>query len=65
MIGGKMTEIMKAKEVSQKQLARVTGMTASHLSLIQNNKRSPSVENLVKIADALYCRTDVLLGRKF
>lgn len=62
-IGGKMIEIMRAKEISQKELSETTGLTASHLSHIQHNNRVPSVENLVKIADALYCRTDVLLGR--
>jgi transcriptional regulator with XRE-family HTH domain len=62
-IGDKVTEIMKAKGITQKELARATGLKASNLSHIQNNRRLPSVINLVKIADALYCKTDVLLGR--
>ncbi|MCK5611322.1 helix-turn-helix transcriptional regulator [Candidatus Pacearchaeota archaeon] len=62
-IGDKMALIMEAKGISPKELAKNTGLTQSHISLIKNNKRNPSVENLVKIADALYCKTDVLLGR--
>ncbi len=62
-IGGKMMEIMKAKEISQTELAGITGLTKSHLSHIKHNNRIPSVETLIKIADALCCRTDVLLGR--
>jgi transcriptional regulator with XRE-family HTH domain len=62
-IGDKMVAIMEAKGITQKDLAKATGLNASHLSHIQHNNRKPSVENLVKIADALYCKTDVLLGR--
>lgn len=62
-IGDKMSEIMVAKGITQKELAKMSGLTVSHLSRIQTNKGTPSVENLVKLADALYCRTDVLLGR--
>lgn len=62
-IGDKVKEIMGSKGVTQKELARATGITQSNLSHIQNNRRPPSLENLVKIADALYCKTDVLLGR--
>ena len=62
-IGDKVTEIMKAKGISQKELSRITNITQSNLSHIQHNNRVPSVQNLVKIADALHCRTDVLLGR--
>ena len=62
-IGDRMASIMEAKEISPKELSKATGLTVSHLSLIKNNKRTPSVEGLVKIADALYCKTDVLLGR--
>lgn len=62
-IGDKITEIMTAKGISQKELARATGIKQSNLSHMQNNKRIPSVKNLVKIADALYCKTDILLGR--
>ena len=63
VIGDKMTEIMGAKEITQKELSEATGLTASNISHIQHNKRTPSVNSLVKIADALHCRTDVLLGR--
>lgn len=62
-MGDKMTEIMRAKEISQKELSELTGIAPSHLSLIQNNKRTPSLENFIKIADALHCKADVLLGR--
>ena len=61
-IGGNMKAIMDAKEITQKQLSEATGISPSHISLIQNNKRLPNVRNLIKLAKALYCTTDVLLG---
>ncbi len=62
-IGGQVKTIMSSKEISQKQLSRATGIKQSFLAQIQSNKNTPSVENLVKLADALYCTTDILLGR--
>ena len=63
-MGDKITEVMKTKGISQKELVRATGITQSNLSKIQNNNHMPSVKSLIKIADALYCTTDVLLGRR-
>ena len=39
---------MTLEEVSEK-----TGITAAHLSLIERNKRDPSIQTLIKIAQAL------------
>lgn len=63
-IGSNLTAIMKALGVSQKQLARTTGLSQSRISELQHNiKPDIRVSTLVKLADALYCTTDVLLGR--
>ena len=61
-IGAKITEIMKAKDITQKQLSKATGIAQSNISNYQSDKRTPSLENFVKIAKALYCSTDVLIG---
>ena len=39
--------------LQQKELARLSGLTSSHLSLIEAGKRQPSTASIEKICDAL------------
>jgi len=50
-----------ARGISSRELARRTGYDASHISLIENGKRSPSLEALDKLATALQVDTWVLV----
>ena len=52
-----------ARHMSQSDLARLTNVQASGISLFETGARKPSFENLWRLADALGVTTDYLLGR--
>ncbi len=46
-------EIRKAKKLKQYEVAGTVSISQEYLSLIERNKRSPSVENLENICNKL------------
>lgn len=52
-IGKKLQEIRKAKGLSQRELAARAGLTNGTVSLIEQNKTSPSVASLKSLLDAI------------
>lgn len=46
---------------SQKRLAKVLGVDASYLSMIESNKRVPSLEVLASIADECHLKLSQLV----
>lgn len=46
---------------SQKRLAKVLGVDASYLSMIEANKRVPSIEVLARIADEYHLKLSQLV----
>lgn len=52
-IGTRLKKLRKERGFSQKELARMIGMTDAHINLLENDKRSPSLLTLAKIASAL------------
>lgn len=52
-IGGRLASVRKAKGLSQRELAKRVGVTNSTISLIEQNKVSPSVSSLKKVLDGL------------
>lgn len=64
-IGRRIVEIRKEKGVSQTQLGDLTGLTNSYLSYIENGRKKPSLETLIRIAEALDVTLDrILLGNQ-
>lgn len=58
---GKALKIARAiKGLQQRELAERSGLTASHLSLIEAGKRKPSVGALHKLSEALEMPTHLL-----
>ena len=51
-------------DLQQEELAKRVGIKKAMLSLIERNKRKPSLDTLSKIADSLHCSIDELFGRK-
>jgi len=47
--------------LSQKQLADRAGLTASFMSLVENDRRTPSINAIRQIADALHVAEEVIL----
>ena len=53
-----------ARGMNQVEFARLIGVTKQCVSNWENDNVIPSIEMLVKIADAFNVKTDLLLGRE-
>lgn len=56
--------LMFEHEINATQLANAVGIDPTCIMRYLHCKRTPSVENLVKLADYFGCTTDFLLGRE-
>ena len=54
----------QARCMTQKELAKRTGLTDVWISHYENGRRLPSVLNLIKLADALNISIDELVRRE-
>lgn len=52
-IGQRIREMRKMKNISQKDLAKMTGITQANMNRIENGRYSPGLDILARIADAL------------
>ena len=52
-IGVRLKEVRTQKKLSQRELAKRAGVTNSTISLIEQNRVSPSVSSLIKVLDGL------------
>jgi transcriptional regulator with XRE-family HTH domain len=52
-IGTRLQRVRKTKNLSQRELAKRVGVTNSTISLIEQNKVSPSVSSLKKVLDGI------------
>lgn len=57
----KVTKIMKERDITQKQLAQLSGITESSISRYLHSKQRPRIDIVVNIAKALHVETDFLL----
>ena len=64
MIGKRVRELRIKKGMSQQELGNAIGVTKVSVCGYENGSRLPNLEKLVKLADALGCTTDYLLGRE-
>ena len=58
----RLKEIIKEKGVKQKELAESLGLTPTGFNLIVNNKTTPSIETLERIASLLEVQFSALIG---
>lgn len=56
--------VRESRGLSQSDLAEKTGLQPSAVSHFETGGRSPSFENLRRLADALSVTTDYLIGRE-
>jgi transcriptional regulator with XRE-family HTH domain len=59
----RLRQTRESRGLSQAELASKTGMQPAAISHFETGQRSPSFENLRKLADALSISVDYLLGR--
>ena len=55
--------LRELRGITQAELGNKAGMGAASVSHFETGQRAPSLESLVKLADALGVSTDALLGR--
>lgn len=56
-------QVRESKKLSQTELAEKSGFQPSAISHFETGRRSPSFENLNRLADTLSVSIDYLLGR--
>lgn len=56
--------IRTAKGVTARELAQACGISASAISMIENGKRDPSYEVLLKLSEALDCSVADIVGEE-
>lgn len=61
-IGANISAKLKELDLSQNRLAKLSGISQSNISSIINATKSPSVETIRLIADALGCTVSELIG---
>lgn len=60
--GEKIRYLRIRNNLTSKELSKVLNISESSISLIENGKRKPSLDMIVKIADYFKVTTDFLLG---
>lgn len=63
MDGAKMKEMREFKNMGQRELAENVGVSIAFISQLENGLKECNSSVLKRIADALKCTTDELLGR--
>ncbi len=53
-------DVRTAKGYSVRELAHKSGVSSSAINYIENGKRSPSLDTLIKLSNALDCRIEDL-----
>lgn len=62
--GDRLRQLREEKRMSQTELAEKVGFQPSAISHFESGRRSPSFDNLKKLADGLAVTIDYLLGRE-
>jgi len=63
-IGERIKKRRKELRLTQEELARALGLTPQHISGIEQDKRSPSLSSLAKLAEELGITVDYLVTGK-
>lgn len=61
-LGERLQEQRLLKNLSQKEVSKSIGVSASIISNYESGERTPSIEILVALARLYHCSTDYLLG---
>ncbi len=64
MFSAVFVEFLQQKGITAYRVAKETGISQGLMNQYKNGVKTPTVENLIKIADYLGCSVDYLLGRK-
>ena len=62
LLGHRLREIRKRKELTQETVAELAGITAQHISNIENGKTKVSMDTFIKILQVLNVSADMILS---
>lgn len=63
MLGNKIKQLRLERDLSQKELGQILGVSNVTISMYENNDRQPDGETIKMLADYFRVTTDYLLGR--
>ncbi len=61
-LGERLQKLRTDRKISQLKVAELINVSPSIISNYESGERSPSIENLIKLAGFYKCSTDYLLG---
>ncbi len=64
-IGALLVRLRKEKELSEKDLGGLIKMSDAYINLLENDKRTPSLQTLIKLAAALEVHPTFFFRRPF
>lgn len=62
-IGKKLRTLRLSRDLYQSELAQYVGVTQTHISDIENGKKTPSLNLIIKISNFLGCSVDYLVKK--
>ena len=62
-LGAELKKAREAADMTQEQVAFAAGIDRAHLSLLENDHKSPTVDTLVRICRALKVAASEILAR--
>jgi transcriptional regulator with XRE-family HTH domain len=60
-VGQKIKVAREAKDLTQEELGKITGLAEQHISVIERGIKTPTLKTFVNIANALHINADALL----
>ena len=63
-LGERIRKRRQAMKLTQRELGKVLGLTSQHISAIEQDKRTPSLNTLAKVAEELGVSIDYLVTGK-
>lgn len=64
MIGDNVRRKREIKKISQNKLAKLAGIAQPTLSAIENSTKSPTIDTVIMLADALECSVSSLISEE-
>ena len=61
----RLVKLRVLREITQTELASISGMTTAAISQFENGTRVPAFDSIIKMADALNITVDYLIGRNY
>ncbi len=53
-------EIREKKKMTRKEVAKLSHISEAYLSMIENGKRTPTIEVINNVANALNCKPNII-----